>query len=174
MNLTGKQLVERGIITKVDNPECIQQVGVDLELIEVRRIVGKGFIPKEGKTKLAERQFINPIEVRGLTSGDSKHFCWDLPAGTYDIVVKQGCKIPSTQRLRIVHRSSAFRNGTELNSSMFDPGFETENIGTIIHVDEPILIEVGARIGQAYVTEVNPVENLYNGQWQGDKQRKDS
>lgn len=168
-NLNGKQLVEQGIITNVKNTECIQQVGVDLELIKVEQVVGSGFVPKEGKTQLAAR-----VEVQSQSQPDGKSL-WFLEPGVYDITLAQGCKIPADQRMRIVQRSSFLRNGAILSSSMFDPGFETKNMGTILHVKIPMVIEVGARVGQAYTTNVNEVgeEDLYNGQWQGDLQRKE-
>lgn len=168
-NLNGKQLVEQGIITNVKNPNCIQQVGVDLELIKIEQVVGSGFVPKEGKTQLAARMEIIPQE-----QPDGKSL-WFLEPGVYDITLAQGCKIPADQRMRIVQRSSFLRNGAILSSSMFDPGFKTENMGTILHVKIPMIIEVGARVGQAYTTNVNEVDanDLYDGQWQGDKQRQE-
>jgi deoxycytidine triphosphate deaminase len=66
-----------------------------------------------------------------------------------------------------------YRNGTTINSPLFDPGFETENMGTIMIVGVPIFIEKDARVAQMYFHECDEVasENLYNGQWQNDKQR---
>lgn len=170
MNLNGKQIVEQGIVTNVTNPECIQQVGVDLELIKVEQVFGGGIVPKQGKTVLAKREEVIPHTV---ANGQSNADVWRLEPGVYDITLAQGCKIPANQRLQIIQRSSLLRNGALLVSSMFDPGFETNNIGTILHVRVPITIEVGARIAQAYVTGVNDVDNLYEGQWQGDKQREE-
>lgn len=169
MNLTGKQLVEQGIITGEILEENIQQVGVDLNLIAVEAILGPGFIPKASKTKLATRRRVTPIdkEIDG-----QMYKVWELGVGVYDITLKQGCKIPANQRLRIVQRSSMLRNGVILSSSIFDPGFVTEAMGTVMLVNEPVFIEVGARIAQAYVSETNQVENLYNGQFQNDNQRK--
>lgn len=173
MNLNGKQIVDHGIITKVDNPECVQQIGVDLEIIAIHQIVGHGIIPKEGKTKLPDYRPVEMVSCpnsndNGTTRG------WFLLPGAYDITLKQGCKIPATQRLQIVQRSSLLRNGGLLASSMFDPGFETENIGTVMHIFAPIYIHYEARVAQAYVTRVNEVleDSLYKGQWQGDQQRK--
>lgn len=170
MNLTGRQLVELGIITGPIEQENIQQHGVDLNLMGVAKIFGPGFIPKNGKTKLAHRMPLMPCQhyVEG-----NMYMSWELSPGTYEITFAQGCKVPSDQRLRIVHRSSLFRNGSEINSALFDAGFETTQIGTCISVNEPIIIEVGARVGQAYVTLSNEVrsEDLYNGQFQRDQQR---
>lgn len=171
-NLNGKQIVEQGIITNVTNPECIQQVGVDLEVIEIHQVLGGGIVPKEGKTELGQYYPMSIVDVPN-PNDDQTSKGWFLQEGVYDVKMKQGCKIPANQRLQIVQRSSMLRNGTLLASSMFDPGFETDNIGTVMHVRVPIYIHLEARIGQAYTTEVNDVENLYDGQWQKDQQRNE-
>jgi deoxycytidine triphosphate deaminase len=46
-------------------------------------------------------------------------------------------------------------------------------MGTIMIVGVPIFIEKDARVAQMYFHECDEVasENLYNGQWQNDKQR---
>lgn len=163
-NLTGKELVEKGIINGPLKEDNIQQHGVDLNLRKVEMIVGRGMIPLEGKTVLASRSEIRPIEI------DKKLF-WTLDPGVYDITFDQGCKVPSNQFLLIRQRSSLLRNGTMLHSSVFDAGFETEQVGTVMHVRVPISIQVGARVAQIYAHESNEVENLYDGQFQGDKQR---
>lgn len=168
MNLTGKQLVEQGIITGDIREENIAQHGVDLNLIEVRRISGPGFIPLEGKTKLAFRSFVEKEEIN--VDGQTV-IGWKLTPGAYDITFEQGCDIPNNQRLQIVQRSSLLRNGAILRSSMFDSGFKTNSIGTVIYLSEELWIQEGARVAQIYATSSNTVENLYNGQFQGDKQR---
>jgi deoxycytidine triphosphate deaminase len=46
-------------------------------------------------------------------------------------------------------------------------------MGTIMYVHETIFIEENARVAQIYFHECTPVpeDQLYRGQWQGDKQR---
>lgn len=162
MNLTGKQLVDRGIITGPIEEDNIAQHGVDLNLIKVERIDGNGYIPAKGKTKLASR---TPMELI-----DGKY--WHLTPGTYDITLAQGCNIPPDQSMQIVQRSSLLRNGTVLRSSLFDAGFYTDNIGTVFIVTVPITIEYNARVAQIVSSVSNTVDNLYDGQWQNDKQRQ--
>ena len=73
----------------------------------------------------------------------------------------------------IRQRSSLLRNGAIIASSIFDPGFETENMGTIMIVTATIFIEQDARVGQMYFHKCDSVaeDNLYQGQFQNDKQR---
>lgn len=158
--LNGKEIVERGIITNVP-AENIQQHGIDLNLIKVESLVVAGFIPKEGKTILPQYRQISPTNGR-----------WGLMPGIYNVTFAQGCKIPNDQMLLIRQRSSLLRCGGLLHSSVFDAGFETENIGTMVLIVHPVEIEVGARIAQIYNHVTDPVDNLYNGQFQKDQQRK--
>ena len=106
------------------------------------------------------------------TSLDGK-IGWILYQGAYDITFWEGCKIPSNFVGLIRQRSSMLRNGTVLHSSVFDPGFETEFMGTVMVVNETIFIEEDARVAQIYFHTCEEVdeENLYSGQFQGDKQR---
>ena len=71
----------------------------------------------------------------------------------------------------IRYRSSLVRCGAIVHSGQFDAGFKTDAMGCFLQVIRPLHIEEGARIAQAIVFESNDVENLYDGQWQGDKQR---
>lgn len=177
MNLTGKQLAEQDVITNVGE-DCIAQHGIDLELIKVERMFGMGLVPKKGKTRLVKySEVIVESLIVGVETIDSvdlpiESAGWKLLPGTYAVTFKQGCKIPADQMLLIRQRSSLLRNGTFLHSSVFDAGFETNTIGTVIVVTHPIEIEYEARIAQIYAHESNIVENLYDGQFQKDLQRK--
>lgn len=161
---TGKELFQMSVVTNALK-ENISQHGIDLRLKRVNKLVVGGVVPKEGKTELPDYEEVLPEEINGRTF-------WKLPIGYYEIVFEEGCKIPADQYLFIVQRSSVMRCGGIIRSSVYDAGFETENMGTFLSVQFPILIEVGARVAQAYTHDSNPVENLYNGQFQNDKQRK--
>ena len=167
MNLTGKQLVEQGIMIGEIPAGNVQQHGVDLNVIKIHKMIGNGVIPKEGKTILVQYQEVPNNEVK-----EGSPLQWYLEPGAYNVEFQQGCKIPADKMLLIRQRSSMLRNGAFLHSSVFDAGFETDSIGTVIVVMQPIVIHVGARIAQIYAHNSNVVENLYQGQFQGDSQRK--
>lgn len=159
----AKELVDKGIITGPIKEKNVQMHGVDLNLIAVKRVLGGGHIPLLGKTVLGSYEDV-PV-VDGM---------WKLDPGVYDITFAQGCNIPNDIMMLIRQRSSLLRNGTMLHSSVFDAGFETEQMGTVMTVQLPITIEEGARVAQIYSHQGTPVgeDRLYTGQWQGDKQRE--
>lgn len=168
--LNSRQIIDQGIITGPIDDDMIAQVGVDLRVVEIKQIFGGGVIPQQGKTKLADKESVK--RQNGLPIGLS-NAVWMLQPGAYDVTFEQGCNIPKDKVLLIRQRSSLLRNGTILHSSVFDPGFSTKQMGTVIIVLSPIVIEYKARIAQGYVHECNEVsqEDLYDGQFQGDKQR---
>lgn len=195
--LNSKQL--QPLIRGPLNEDNIQQIGIDLNLIKVERLntidvrmyednedssitflpwENAGFIPYNGKTILCARTEV-PLET--VIAPDNQQIptdkikVWRLNPGVYDITFAQGVAVPANLAMFIRQRSSMLRNGALLHSSVFDPGFETDNIGTILHVRENIVIEYNARIAQIYAHVCEPVseDKLYSGQWQGDKQRSE-
>ena len=163
MQLTGKQIVEEGIVIGACE-EGVQQQGVDVRLKEVRKVNDNkvGYVPKEGKT---------------VTPGGYELLAWDdiyeLTPGYYEVEFEEGCDIPSNAAMYFKTRSSLVRCGAEILSGQFDGGFHTDNMGAFLKVNIPIRIEKGARVAQMIVNETYEVnaEDLYDGQWQGDKQR---
>ena len=163
--LNADQIVEKGLLKLEQSKGKKAQVGYDLSLQLVNKIGHVGKVLKD-KTQLAAYEPIDKIQLDG-------HSGWLLYPGAYDITFWEGCDIPSNYVGLIRQRSSMLRNGTVLHSSVFDPGFSTEFMGTVMVVNETIFIEEDARVGQIYFHTCEEVaqENLYNGQWQGDKQR---
>lgn len=167
--LTAKQIMEAGIITNVTNPKSVQQIGIDLEVVAINSVSGIGVIGID-KTSLPAYSEIEPKKSPIL-----KKTGWYLKPGVYEVTFKQGCKIPEDGTMLIRQRSSIARSGGNIHSSVFDPGFETDQMGTFMTIHHPLFIEEGARICQAYVHEHEAVtkENQYKGQFQNDNQRKE-
>ena len=165
MQLTGKQIVEKGIISNYCE-EGVQQQGVDVRLLSVSEVYGTGNVPKEGKTLPCSSRLVKPLSY---ATGD----VYVLSPGYYEVTLMESCKMPVNAVLKYHTRSSLVRCGAIVHSGQFDAGFETTNMGCFLQVLKTIRIEVGARIAQAIVTESYPVndEDLYDGQWQNDKQR---
>lgn len=178
MQLTGRQIIEEGIITNYCD-EGIQQAGVDLRLMQVNALCGEGYVPKEGKTQLPEYEPIT--NMCGYKWSGGSHAIWNgeeligwhLMPGYYEIILEEGCKMPNNRAMTFVQRSSLLRCGAIVRSSQFDPGFETEHMGTFMQVFHPITIEKGARVCQTLVMETAEVaaEDLYAGQFAFDRQR---
>jgi deoxycytidine triphosphate deaminase len=164
MELNSTEILERGLITGPLSVNNIAQVGIDLNVVEVKNIASGGFIPEIGKTVLPRT---TPIEI----FEDLEHKCkvWFLSPGIYEIVMEQGCKIPPDCSMTLYPRSSLARIGGCIVAPKWDPGFETEKMTSFMILHKTVKIAVGARLVQAVFTKCTPVskDKLYNGQFQG-------
>lgn len=171
--LNANQIVDEGLLLLEETKGKPAQVGYDLSLKSVQKVgnsLGNGMYAQgnigkvlKDKTELTTYTFKDTINLDGVNG-------WLLHSGVYDITFNEGCKIPDNRVAFIKQRSSLYRNGAIINSPVFDPGFETKNMGTLLYIFEPIFIEKDARVAQIYFHECNSAEK-YDGQWQNDKQR---
>ncbi len=169
--LNAEQILEQGLLKLENSKGKPAQVGYDLSLKAVQKV---GFPKTTNPDYKIGKVLKNKTELTTYTPRDVIHLDgvegWLLYEGVYDITFHEGCKIPNNRVAFIKQRSSLYRNGAIINSPVFDPGFETENMGTLLYVHETIFIEKDARVAQIYFHECDATEE-YNGQWQGDKQR---
>ena len=172
--LNAQQILDEGLLKLEHTHGKPAQVGYDLTLKQVNSIdqttnhqrnftkdkIGKVLKDRTELTNYTPYPLINLDGVSG----------WLLYEGVYDITFNEGCKLPANRVAFIKQRSSLYRNGAIINSPVFDPGFETQYMGTLLYVHETIFIEKDARVAQIYFHECTSAEK-YDGQWQGDKQR---
>lgn len=158
MILTGKQCEQYLITNEMGKPA---QVGYDLTLKSVKKING-GLIHLQSTT-VCTYDFIN-----------SEKDSYFLTPGMYSLTFHQGCKLPANIKASIVHRSSVLRCGGVICSGVYDPGFEVDEMGAVLIVYEDLTIDIGARVAQIVMEECYAVaqDDLYNGQWQKDKDVK--
>jgi len=166
--LNSDQIVEKGLLKLEQSKGKKAQVGYDLSLQIVKQIrqnpQDKFGVVLKNTTNLAVYTEAKKVQLDGNTG-------WLLYPGTYEITFWEGCKLPADYVGLIRQRSSLLRNGTIIHSSVFDPGFHTDNIGCVMRVNETIFIEEDSRVAQIYFHQCEEVGELYNGQWQNDKQR---
>ena len=168
--LTGRELAESGMITGFEESN-IQQQGIDIRVAKIKKIKkgAMGVIPVEGKTVIPEYEEVPALHLK---NGDMRVHGWMLPAGVYDIEFIEGVNVASDKCMKPLTRSSLVRCGAQIDSGLFDAGFNTAHAGAMLYVTNPIVIGVGARVAQIVCLESNEVSNLYNGQFQNDKQRQ--
>ena len=170
--LNAEQIIEQGLVKTEFSQGKPAQVGYDLSAKSINAIGKDQLIKPAIGMVLKDKTILNTYTPVPLTKIDGVKG-WLLYSGAYDITFHEGCKIASNRVGMIRQRSSLLRNGAIIASSIFDPGFETDNMGTIMIVTATIFIEQDARVGQMYFHECAVVaeENLYSGQFQNDKQR---
>lgn len=136
------------------------QVGIDLSVKKIEKILGGVRIFKE-KTVASPEDFheIPLMDIEGRKM-------WRLEPGSYALTFNEGVHIPPHATGFIQSRSSIYRGGAIISSPVWDPGFETEEMGTTMIVTEVIMIEENARVAQFFMHENYTPDSLYNGQWQ--------
>ena len=164
--LNSKQIIDEGLLKLENTKGKPAQVGYDLSVKQINKVGGAVGKVLKNKTELNTHTPVYTMNLDGNVG-------WLLYAGVYDIIMNEGCKIPADRVGLVRQRSSLMRNGAIITSSIFDPGFETDNVGTYMIVFETIFIEQDARVAQMYFHECEPVakDQLYNGQFMRDKQR---
>ncbi len=177
MNLTGKTIEDRFLTCPKNSGHKVQQVGVDITIQSIRKL------------RVGLESYVGQISTDQTTFsphlyGDEKNnILWFstaegdfvvLQPGVYSLIFDQGITLDSDHHACIIHRSSLLRMGARIESAMYDCGFTTSNIGAMMFVSFPIKIEKHARLAQLIVAENYSVdsEDLYNGQYQGDKDIK--
>jgi len=167
MKLTGKQIVEQGLlITNGKGKEA--QVGYDVTVCEITAIQ-QGQIGFEKKDNYIEDYL--PLT---LEDENTEKPYWILAAGVYSLTFEQGVKLDNRHAGHFVHRSSVLRSSGLITSGVFDPGFECDQAGATLFVMHRMVIYKGARVAQFVCEETFPVEKeaLYNGSYQKDKDLK--
>lgn len=194
MLLNSEQILE--FIIDPLNLAIKQQVGIDLTVEVIKKIKGDNerYLGTHcGNVLLKEKTHIQnpdityeliPLKEKLLTlkpikfkkSWDEnlvKHiYGWFLEKGAYSLTFNQGCKLPNYIAAKIEGRSSLNRLGCRVQSGRYDPGFETEQMGATLYVEVPILIEYRARVAQIIMEQCVPTDNIYNGQYQKEKDIK--
>lgn len=174
--LTAKQIIEKNIIFLKDEAKehylidnlSPAQVGIDLHIVSCSKLITNtkdvGHIYsdsiKNKKTKITKTDVCIPYLNKDNV------FTWYLEKGVYEIGFAEGCNFDSKTFGKIVHRSSLYRNGVEINSPIWDPGFHTDEMGTFMIVHNPIKIDVYSRVAQIIVFETSEESEMYEGQYQ--------
>ena len=149
------------VVVELIQKRLNQLPALQADLVKKERALGGGKV-------LKDKTIVNKLDEVSFNESDNG---WWIDPGTYDVMCNEGCDIAANRTAMVRQRSSLLRNGAIIASSIFDPGFRTNNIGTVMIVTERIFIERDARIAQMYFHENNEGE-LYDGQFQNDKQRK--
>ena len=137
MLLTSKEIIERGIVIPSEYSKPTQ-VGIDLSVCKVERILAGSVVYKD-------KTIVDPLNFMEVGTG----------------------KIPANATGFILHRSSLYRTGTSIVSPVWDSGYETEKMGTVMVVSVFLILEKNARAAQMFFHQNAPVDELYDGQWQG-------
>lgn len=171
--IPGKKIVDYLTVTdKFNYDDQVQQIGVDLTVEDVKEIMN---LPRTNvRIYKSEKLLPRYIQVP-LDRDENANNIFTLRANTsYSITFNEGCKLPNNVGGFIKGRSSLIRMGCKIESGMYDPGFQVDQMGCVLTTPNfPIDVELSSRIAQIVLqTTIEEVTNPYDGQYQGDKDVK--
>jgi dUTP pyrophosphatase len=133
----------------------VQPNGVDLTLDGVARFADPGRVGRDG-TSVGAREAVAPED------GEFR-----LDPGGYAASYAERIAVPEGHVGFVLPRSSLMRNGTMLNTAVWDAGYEGRGEG-LLQVHAPIRLERGARVAQFVLAEAGHDET-YDGSYQGER-----
>jgi deoxycytidine triphosphate deaminase len=156
MILSGNNIVPHVVMSEFSK---VNQVGIDLSVKNIERIIHGGRVLKN-KTEINKECYVN-VELKDDFN------TWYLTPGVYSLTLNEKITIPPTHTGFTLHRSSITRMGGLIVSAVWDPGFTTgdNDMGVTLYVYVPMEIEKNARVAQFYMIENQPVDSVYDGQW---------
>ena len=142
--------------SKVSNidEKCVQQLACDLRLENVWCMTGTFTIDEDGKTP----------RMTMMVLPDSEGY-YHLYVGSYEVSFDHDIAIGPDEGSLVVTRSTLVRNGVQLTSGMWDPGFQGRG-GCCMHISGgPMKIKKGTRIGQFVTWKVLNSQGQYDGSY---------
>ena len=154
-------IVQHGLVTEyVDLEMQLQPSGFDISLMDVHVFTGSGSI-----------DFTNNERVISTSSPiipDNEGWWW-LPKGCYKIYYNEIVKIPLDVSAIARTRSSLLRNGSSLQTAVWDPGYNgRSNSLLIVYNNDGIRLKRDARIAQLIFFRIINVEEGYRGIYQNE------
>lgn len=160
--LTGKEIVELGLVTKTPrvDQEQIQPNGVDLTVAHVERFTGAGGVWRQGKLLATSRE-IQPEGVEGT---------WILPPGAYLVTFAEAVDIPNNMMAYLHPRSTLLRCGVTLETAVWDAGYRGRGQSLlVVHNPHGFALQPYARIAQMTFHRLTKrVDEGYHGSYQGE------
>ena len=154
-----KLIVDDGLVRDyIDMDKQLQPSGFDLSLQSVEEYLSSGAVDFSNKERIiAETKQINP----------DQNGWWVLNKGVYKIVYNEIVKIPTNIAAIARTRSTLLRNGAEVGTAVWDPGYEGRSSSMlIVNNSKGLSLKKGARVAQLIFFRTGEVDKGYNGVFQ--------
>jgi dUTP pyrophosphatase len=145
----------------IDLDTQLQPSGFDLSLLSIEEYIGKGAIDFSNKERvIAETKIVVPDEN-----------CWyKLKPGVYKVVYNEVVKMPLNIAAIAQTRSTLLRNGAELGTAVWDPGYEGRSSSMLlVHNPFGLRLKKNARLAQLIFFQTGKVDKGYSGEYQKER-----
>jgi len=157
-----KLITEHGLVTEyLDLDKQLQPSGFDLSLECVEAYLGGGAVDFSNEERvIAETERIQPDADGWINLGK----------GVYKVVYNEVVKMPLNVAAIARTRSTLLRNGAEVGTAVWDPGYEGRSSSMLtVHNPHGLRLKVDARIAQLIFFETGDVEKGYSGVYQKER-----
>ena len=157
-----KLITEHDLVTEyIDLDKQLQPSGFDLSLESVEAYLGGGAVDfSNWERVIADTRTIEP---------DSDGWI-NLEKGVYKVVYNEVVKMPMNVAAIARTRSTLLRNGAEVGTAVWDPGYEGRSSSMLtVHNPHGLRLKKDARVAQLIFFETGDVEKGYSGVYQKDR-----
>jgi dUTP pyrophosphatase len=157
-----KLITEHNLVTGyLDLDKQLQPSGFDLSLESVEEYLGGGAVDFSNKERvIAETRPIKP----------NSHGWINLNKGVYKVVYNEVVKMPLNVAAIARTRSTLLRNGAEIGTAVWDPGYEGRSSSLLtVHNPHGLKLKKNARVAQLIFFETGDVEKGYSGVYQKER-----
>jgi len=164
--LNDKQLrtliTEQGLVTNyIDLETQLQPSGFDLSLDSIEEYLGGGAVDFSNKKRVIG-------ETKKLSPDEKGWF--NLEKGVYKVVYNEVVKMPLDVAAIARTRSTLLRNGAEVGTAVWDPGYEGRSSSMLtVHNRFGLRLKKDARIAQLIFFHTGEVGKGYSGVYQKER-----
>ena len=157
-----KLIEEQSLVTEyLDLDKQLQPSGFDLSMESVEEFLGGGAVDFSNKERvIAETRTVQP-DVDGWIH---------LKKGVYKVIYNEVVKMPLNVAAIARTRSTLLRNGAEVGTAVWDPGYEGRSSSMLtVHNPHGLRLKKDARVAQLIFFETGDVEKGYSGVYQKER-----
>lgn len=157
-----KLIEDQNLISNyLDLDKQLQPSGFDLSMESIEEYLDEGSVDFSNKERIiAKTRTIEPDEKGWI----------NLEKGVYKVVYNEIVKMPLNVAAIARTRSTLLRNGAEVGTAVWDPGYEGRSSSMLtVHNPYGMKLKKDARVAQLIFFETGDVEKGYRGIYQKER-----
>ena len=157
-----KLIEEQELVTEyLDLDKQLQPSGFDLSMESIEEYLGGGAVDFSNKERvIAETRVLEP-DTEGWVH---------LKKGVYKVIYNEVVRMPLNVAAIARTRSTLLRNGAEVGTAVWDPGYEGRSSSMLtVHNPHGLRLKKDARVAQLIFFETGDVEKGYSGVYQKER-----
>jgi len=161
-NQLRQLIAQTGLIREhIDLDTQLQPSGFDLSLESIEKLETRGSVDFSNEERVI-------AETKPLMTDDEGWY--NLEKGVYKVIYNEVVKMPLDVAAIARTRSTLLRNGAEVGTAVWDPGYEGRSSSMLtVHNPHGIRLKKNARVAQLIFFHTGIVEKGYSGVYQKER-----